>query len=142
MCGTTDSKKHFHPYCVMISSNDSGNDYYFMFKAIQKQLNNLYDYTYRPNCLVADGGDQITSGFEMAFGYTCSNQYTRVMCWAHVHTNCGENSSTIADKIDRQRILDDIELMQAMPTTKMFNHALKLFLQNGTLKINLVFKYF
>ena len=41
-----------------------------MLSLIQKILRNLEDYLYKPSILIADDGDQITSGFKDAFGYT------------------------------------------------------------------------
>ena len=67
MCGTTDTQKNFHPYAIFLASNETSQDYSFMFSSIQKTLRNHEDYIYKPNILVADGGDQIRKRISRSF---------------------------------------------------------------------------
>jgi hypothetical protein len=84
ICGTTDSKKHFHPFSVNICSNETWEDYFFMFCAMKKSLYSFYIFEYRPNILIADAAPAITNGFMKAFDYESEDEFIRVMCWAHV----------------------------------------------------------
>ena len=89
-------------------------------------------YIYKPNILVADGGDQITKGFQEAFGYSSIDQFTRVMCWAHVHRNCQDYANKfIKEDKARGEVLNDIDLLQAMPSPEAFDHACKLFFEKS-----------
>ena len=100
-----------------------------MFNSIKKCENGLFEFDYRPKILVAIAGDQITIGFQNAFGYSSSAEYTRMMCWAHVHTNCEEHTLSITDINIKLSILNDIGLLQVMPSPKMLDHATKLFFE-------------
>ena len=100
-----------------------------MFSSIQIKLRNLEDYMYKPSILVADGGDQITSGFLDAFCYTCSKQFTRFMCWALVHRNFQEYAyKFIKEDKEKDDVLNDIDVLQVMPSPEDFSMLVICFL--------------
>ena len=91
LIGLTDSRKRFHALCVSICSNEKEADYAFIFEALKEGLKTLFNYDWKPDTLMADGAESITNGFMKAFGYTSTDQFTRLMCWPHVERNCTKN---------------------------------------------------
>jgi hypothetical protein len=84
LCGTTDSKKQFHPFSINICTNETEVDYEFMFTAIKKAAKSFFDFDYRADCLIADAAPAIHNGFMNAFQYTKLDEFMRIMCWSHV----------------------------------------------------------
>lgn len=84
------------------------------------------DVVYRPDILIADGAESITNGFMAAFDYETANDFTRIMCWAHVHRKVEEKARPIPQKY-RQEIRDDVDDLQTMSTQELFDHAYSLF---------------
>ena len=76
-----------------------------MFNSVKKALRNLYDYGYKPTILIADAAPSITEGFQNAFGYNSSREYTRIMCWAHVRRNCDEYATKLINDV---KIKDEV----------------------------------
>ena len=76
---------------------EKSSDYAFFFKAVSKAYNLVTGEIYRPTCLVADTAGSITRGFESAFAYTESSEYSRVYCWQHVKRRILENYRSIKD---------------------------------------------
>ena len=87
----------------------------------------MFDYNYRPNCLIADAAPAIHNGFKLAFDYTNLGEFHRIICWSHCERNCEEKSNGITQSI-RESVLNDIKKMQAMPNSESFNQAVKLFM--------------
>ena len=67
--GKTDSNKHFHPYSLKICTNETEAEVCFMLNGIKKVSKSLFDFEYRPNCLVANAALAIHNGSKLAFGY-------------------------------------------------------------------------
>ena len=43
VCGTTDSKKKFHPFSVTICSNETWEDFSFIFSAVKKSVKKFHE---------------------------------------------------------------------------------------------------
>ena len=99
-----------------------------MLHAIKKVSKSLFDFEYRPNCLVAYTAPAIHNGFKLAFGYKSLEEFKRVIFWSHCESNCEEKSNGIGQQV-RDSILSDIKI-QVMPNTESFNCAIKLFFDN------------
>ena len=108
LTGTTDTHKKFHPLTLCICTQETGNDFEFVFKSLKDALLKLYQYDYKPTSLVADGADAITNGFMSAFGYASVSDFVRVMCWPHVQRACDKH----APRIHHDEIMNDIGLLQ------------------------------
>ncbi|CAF1058690.1 unnamed protein product, partial [Brachionus calyciflorus] len=65
----TDLQKKFHPITLSICTNETHEEFEFIFSSIIKGINKVYNSDFRPIVLVADGADAITNGFMSAFGY-------------------------------------------------------------------------
>jgi hypothetical protein len=127
ICGTTDSKKKFHPYSLTICSKETHEDYAFIFNAIKNAAKKFHSFEYRPNILIADAAPAITNGFKAAFDYENDEEFYRVTCWAHVERKCEEKTNCLPQPT-RDELLLDIKNMQAMPSTSSFNKAVELFM--------------
>ena len=127
LCGTTDAQKRFHPFSLSICSNETEEDFYFIFNAVKKAAKTIYNYEYKPNILIADAAPAIHNGFMAAFSYKSLDEFFRVMCWSHVERNCEDNLKSLEYRDIREEVLNDIKLIQLMPSTAAFNHAISLF---------------
>jgi hypothetical protein len=84
------------------------------------------EVVYRPDILIADGAEAITNGFMAAFDYETANDFTRIMCWAHVYRKIEEKARPIQQQY-RQEICDDVSDLQTMSSQELFDHAYALF---------------
>jgi hypothetical protein len=66
--GTTDKDKAFHPFGLVVSTNEDREAFGFMFKSLKKACLEIHGFDYKPNILVADNAESITHGFASAFG--------------------------------------------------------------------------
>ena len=48
MVGTTDYNKEFHPFGVLITKNETDNDFGFMFKRIKELVQKIHTSDYNP----------------------------------------------------------------------------------------------
>lgn len=124
--GTTDLQKKFHPYTISICSFETGDDFHFIFMAAKKILKEINNYDFKPDILIADGAEAITNGFMNAFDYKSIDDFTRVMCWAHVLRAVDVKAKPIEEKL-RDQILLDIYAIQLSPSPEHFKIATDLF---------------
>jgi len=115
--GTSDMDRKFHPGGIAITTNESTNDFKFLFDGIKKLRND-----YSPNVLIADAADAITNGFKGAFGH----EFIRVYCWAHVIRNIDKKIFLVCDPIVRSKIRADIIDLQLSRSREEFEFATTL----------------
>ena len=115
--GTTDKDRHFHPFGLSITSNETSKDFEFIFSSLKRTKP-----TYSPKYLIADCAQSITNGFESVFG----TDYTRIFCWFHVKTNIEKKLNSVVS-IHKQQLISDICFLQLSRTTDQFNAACALF---------------
>ncbi|CAM4952599.1 unnamed protein product [Rotaria socialis] len=77
--GTTDLDRHFHLFGMAICSNETTQDFRFIFRALQECMKKLNLEEIDPDFLIADGADAIRNAFQDVFG-----EKAMVMCWAHM----------------------------------------------------------
>lgn len=70
-----------------------------------------------------------------AFSYRSVNDFTRIMCWVHVHRKIEERSRSI-DEASRQEIRDDIDALQLLYTPELFDYGYGLFCVKWSKKKN------
>lgn len=136
--------KTFHAYTVSICSGETGDDFEFIFLAVKKQLKNIYNYDYKPDILIADGAEAITNGFMGVFNYESIDNFTRVMCWAHVNRAVDTATKPI-DEEHKSKIRLDIYSMQESPSPEHFQLSFKLLKKKwsiGDPTIDVFLKYF
>ena len=66
--GTTDRDKHYHPFGIGVTSNETEDDFKFIFQSVQSAYQRVTGETYLPHTLIADNAPAITNGFTAAFG--------------------------------------------------------------------------
>lgn len=116
--GTTDSDRHFHPFCITISSDEQKISFKYIFQALKNQL------SLSPHSLVSDAAAAIREAFLEVFGQNCS----LIMCWAHMRRNVMKKLH-LADESNRQELIDDIDLLQISSDEKIFTKAISLFVK-------------
>ncbi|CAF0931529.1 unnamed protein product [Brachionus calyciflorus] len=124
--GTTDSEKTFHAYTISICTNETKDDFHFIFSAPKKHLKDIFNYDFKPEVLIADGVEATTNGFMRTFGYESIDDFTRVMCWAHVYRAIEIKMKSIEESL-RNQIRSDISSMQLSPSPAHFIFSFKLF---------------
>ena len=80
--------------------------------------------------ILLNDADAITNGFEQAFSFASQDEYTRIMCWAHLWRIVESKTKSIGISLGeptRDAIRLDIEYLQASYSEQLFNHLLSLF---------------
>ncbi len=129
LTATTDSEKKFHPFSINVCTNETHEDFCFIFSALVDKAKQLFNHEYRANVLIADAAEAITNGFTSAFKYENHSEFTRVMCWSHVHLSLLKKVSSIQSPEDQAKMMQDIEHLQGMASPSLFDHSLKLFVE-------------
>ncbi|RNA07209.1 hypothetical protein BpHYR1_051293, partial [Brachionus plicatilis] len=63
LCGTVDQTRAFHPFGVLLSRHERGEDYKFLFECIKEMTLQLFNYNYNPTVLLADAAMAITNEY-------------------------------------------------------------------------------
>ncbi len=106
---------------------------------MQLVSNQCLGIDYKPIVLIADAASSITRGFDKSFQ---SNDYDRVVCWAHVFRNIKKKlAETVSKKEERDKILEDIYKLHSCPSRTVFKKASELFINKWNVEKNFI-KYF
>lgn len=123
--GTIDRQKHFHPIIYACSSNETSNDYAFVFQSLKNGIEKYFPSAlFKPKRLVADGADAIRNAFYSVFSDSAE---VDVMCFAHVLRNI--RSRPFASKNNKPLIIDDIKKMQLAQNRNVFDMMAELFVK-------------
>ena len=98
LAGTSDANNVFHPFALAVLKGETDEDYAFVFKALLE-----WDSEWKPDMLLADGADAITSAFVKVLG----DPLVRIMCYFHMLQNCEKYLKPL--KKCRGHLLSDIE---------------------------------
>ncbi len=123
--GTSDSQRQFHPFCLAICTNETEEDYKFLFNSLKAAVSQVKKQNFQPRILLADAAQSITNGFISAFNISP----LRLMCWAHVKTNLDKKLNMIKDKDIQAQIQQEIVVMQTATKRDIFDQATKLFFE-------------
>jgi hypothetical protein len=123
--GTSDSQRQFHPFCLAICTNETEEDYNFLFSSLKDAVFQVQKQNFQPTILLADAAQSITNGFISAFNIIP----LRLMCWAHVKANVDKKLNMIKDKKIRAQIEQEIDVMQTATEKDIFDQASKLFFE-------------
>lgn len=107
MIGTTDTTNSLHPYGILVTSHNEGEDFHFMFQTIKNLINTIHHVNFKPTILVADSTVAITNGFETVF-----ELIKRVYCWSIVKKAIYKLLNSIQNKEIREAIKVDITEFQ------------------------------
>ncbi len=121
--GTSDADQHFHHFGMGVCMNEKTADFEFIFEALQKGVESVFQSEMHPEVLVADAAHSIQNAFQSVFA---TGEQT-VMCWAHMHRNISKKIISLVKKENRGTILSDIETIQVLPSPELFHQAVELF---------------
>lgn len=121
--GTVDRMKRFHPLIYACFSNETTQDYKFIFQSIKDGIATHYpNAEFAPKKLIADGADAIRNAYYDVYN-DCAE--IDIMCFAHVIRNVRKRP--FASKNSKSLIIDDIRKMQLAPHRKAFDLMVEMF---------------
>lgn len=122
--GTTDMDRHFHPFGLAACSNEKTGDFIFIFEALVSGVNYLNEEI-NPDCLISDASEAIRNAFQHVFGA----EKRLLMCWAHVRRNVVKKVESLADKENKEQIMEDIDTLQLCSSEEIFDKAVNNFMK-------------
>ncbi|CAF1379374.1 unnamed protein product [Adineta ricciae] len=87
--------------------------------------------------VLSDGSDAIRNGFQSVFG-----EKLMVMCWAHMRRKVVKKVESMVDKMDKEDLLQDIDMLQVAQSDKIFRKASGLFVKKWSRKQPEFIQYF
>ncbi|RMZ99193.1 hypothetical protein BpHYR1_051645, partial [Brachionus plicatilis] len=127
--GTTDTKKRFFPFLLSICSNETHEEFCFIFSSLKKGLLAIFNFEYKPDTLIADGAEAITNGFMECYGYSSVNEFNRVMCWFHMKKKVEQElKKNFGDESLIKKIEADVDKMHYAFDSNIFFICVKLFM--------------
>lgn len=119
--GTVDREKKFHPLVYACMSHETTEDYTFVFETMKNVIENLFEESFEPEKLIADGAMPIRNAFFNVY----ESAKMDVMCFAHVIRNIRKRPFTMQN--NKALVLDDIRKIQSAPNRGTFEKMSKLF---------------
>lgn len=126
LVGMTDMRRKFHPFGIGVATNETIDDFEFMFKSIKDIVFELFGTAPNPNALISDAATSIRNGFEKVFG----QNKTIIMCWAHMRRAVVKKlPEYLKDKRKQNSFLADVDQLQLSKSPEIFSNSSKLFLK-------------
>lgn len=126
MVGTSDCDRKYHPFGLIVSTNETAQDYEFVFQSLKTGLKRIFNYDFSAKTLICDAAHAIHNGFRETYG----KDVIVIMCWAHMKRAVSNKAeSLVSSKINREKILADIDRLQLCYSTETFNKGANLFLK-------------
>lgn len=97
--GTSDSNRKFHPFGVMVSTNERSEDFEFIFQSLKNGVYKLTNEVIDPDVLNCDAAFQIHNGFKKVYPLKKDNI---IMCWAHLRRAVVKNVPKYLREIRKQ----------------------------------------
>lgn len=119
--GTVDRNKKFHPIAFACTTNETADDYAFVFNAVKTKIKQFFSMNFEPSILISDAADAIRNAFYRIF----PNATTDIMCFAHVLRNVDKRKFN--SKNNKKLIMDDISKLQQAFDEKSFKLMTELF---------------
>lgn len=121
--GTTDMGGHFHLIRLMLSTNETTDDFSTMFKAVNDGVTKIFQKEIKPEALITDASGAIQNAFRNTFG----NDPTIIMCWFHVMLNF--NKRKLNNHANRDAMREDLRKLKLSYSEDVFNVGSRLFLE-------------
>lgn len=119
--GTIDRNKKFHPVAFACTTNETKDDYAFVFGAVKAKIKQFFAVDFEPSILISDAADAIRNAFYQIF----PNAEVDIMCFAHVIRNIDKRKFNSSN--NKKLIIDDIKKLQQAPDEKTFMFMSKQF---------------
>lgn len=120
--GTVDRANKFHPLIYACCSNETTNDYAFIFESVKTAMEVFFETKFGPTTLIADGALAIRNAFFSVYFDTAD---LGIMCFPHVLRNIMKQSFAV--KTNKWLIISDIKKIQQSSNRDMFNMLCHLF---------------
>lgn len=136
--GTTDRHKKFHPFGIAVSTNETAEDYQFIYHALKSALFNRFTVEFKPQYLIADAAWAIRNAFMNEFGGG-----TVIMCWFHVLKGVDPKAkSFLPNQLKQNQFFYDLQKLQLCPSREMFEKCSELFIQKWNSESTDLMNYF
>lgn len=121
--GTIDRNRKFHMLGLCLTSNERESEYSFVFETFTKAAKKFVNVDFEPEILISDAAFAIRNAFYASFKSAKFN----VICWSHVARHIEDFKFRNRD--NKERILQDIRVVQTSPCKERFEHSCDLFLK-------------
>lgn len=125
LVGAYDAAGKFHMICASISTNETSDDWAFIFTAVAIAGKKHHNIDVRPTHIMTDAAMAIKNGFLASFPYVEGTDYD-LMCGFHMKKSL--ITATYLDKENKVGIKNDINIMEQCPNKQTFQHVLNLFI--------------
>lgn len=112
--GTVDRAKKFHPIAYACTTNETTNDYAFVFDSVKATAQKYFSFDFKPSTMIAEGSEAIRNAFYKSF----ESAKLDVMCFAHVLRNIRKRK--FVSQNSRSLIIDDIRKIQLAADKQTF----------------------
>lgn len=134
--GTVDREKKFHPIAYACTTNETTEDYAFIFDSVKAAMKKYFDCEFQPSTIIADGADAIRNAFYKSF----KSAKLDVMCFAHVLRNITKRP--FQSQNNKNLIIDDIKNIQLASDKQTFKMMTKKFCEKWSELENEFVTYF
>lgn len=121
--GSTDMSRRFHLIGYTVTSNETANDYKFIFNSIRVGVAKITGQVYNPSFLMADADPAIHKGFKES---QFDNDITIMMRYAHVMDNVERKYKFKGNKL---LVLADLRILHKSPDYRTFHAGCDLFMK-------------
>lgn len=122
--GASDANGQFHPIGFGLSTNETSDDYVFMFKSMKDGILQFTSESIEPTHLVADADPAIHNGFRKIFG----DDAKIIMCYAHVMGNI-DRKYAFASLENKEELKNDIRKLHLSANEAIFDIGCQLFIE-------------
>lgn len=126
LVGCYDAMGQFHVLAAGLSSNETSNDYSFLFGAVRTAASKYHQMDVQPNYVMADAASEISNGFQSIFPYVKENEHSTLMCMFHVLK--AVNTFKFRDPASKDAVKMELKVLQLCGNPAVFVHVLQLFL--------------
>lgn len=123
--GAFDAAGKVHMLATSISTNETSDDWGFIFTAISTAGKRYHKFDVRPTHLMTDAAMAMKNGFLASFPYVDGTIFD-FMC--SFHTKKALLNAKYRSKENKDGILRDFDVMQLCQSKEIFQHVLKLFI--------------
>lgn len=126
LVGTTDMHRQFHVIGVAVCTTETALDFAFIFGAMNKGLQQVYNAQIDLKYVICDAADSIPNGFFAVYG---DDGKIVIMCWAHMRRAVAKFFLTFFHDAKLQNeVLYDIDKLQLCRCNEDFDKAAILFI--------------
>lgn len=126
-----------HIIAFSVTTNETSENYEFLFTSIRSKIKKILNLNYRPEVLVSDSADAIANGFYKAF-FDVDNA-KNVTCWFHVVKAL---RTKLAGSQHISSVLADVGHIHLSSSEETFRRATDLFVEKRSEELPVFCKYF